>query len=193
MALAIYVVEADDASSFKLYDQSTWTAYDHDKLTAAVLTVVYDGTTYTHNVLAHLGGGPTLGSASSVNMVGESLTSYYTVSPADLLNGSTPLNDNYFPDGYYEITLEVTYDSSDLTDTTTQGFLSEGYLMASQLPLQIDIENFDYEENRLQFLAIALYQSAKWAGELGRENSLTTITDKLNSFLDARSISSVWS
>jgi len=195
MALTIFVVEADDASSFKLYDYTVWPAYDHDDATSAVLSVLYNGITYTHNVLAHLGGCSTLGGATSVNLVGTSVNSYYTVLPSDLLDSNlVALNATYFPDGYYEITLAVTTTSLGAeTDTVSQGFLSESYLMASQLPLQIDIDNFNYEENRIQFLCMALYQSAKWAGELGRETSFITITDKIDDILDARDISSIWS
>ena len=193
MALQIYIVEADDATYFKLYDQTVWVGYDHDLLTAATLTVVYDGTTYTHNILAHLGGGPVLGDATSVNMCGSSVNSYYEVHPHDLLSGSTPLNSTYFPDGYYDITLAVTYNAGALSANSTQGFLSETYQMAAQLPLQIDLNNFNYEENRLQFLCIAMLQGCKWAGELGRSTQFTKFTDKVNDFLEARDISGIWS
>jgi hypothetical protein len=96
MALDIYIVEADDAETFKLYDRTVWAAYDHDDILAATISVVYDGDTYTHNILVHLGGGPTLGGATSVNLCGTSVNSYYEVHPHDLLNGSTPLNTVYF-------------------------------------------------------------------------------------------------
>ncbi len=194
MALQIFIQEAANAETFKLYDQTVWVAYDNTKVTAATLTVVYDGNTYTDNILALLGGGPILGGPTSVNLCGTSVNSYYEVHPHDLLDGSTPLNATYFPDGYYEITLDITYTGTGaMTDTSTQGFLSETYQMASQLPLQIDMNNFDYEENRLQFLCIALLQSCVWAGNLGRSSQFTAITNKINSFLDARSISRIWS
>jgi hypothetical protein len=65
--------------------------------------------------------------------------------------------------------------------------------MASKLPLLIDIDDFDYEENRLQFLCIAMLRTATWAAELGREAEFTTLTNKINAFLDARSINEIWS
>jgi hypothetical protein len=188
MDLKVYIVESDDATTFKIYDQTAWTAYDHDDITAALLSVTYNGVTYTHNILTHMGGGPTLGDGTSVNLMGASANSYYTVSPSEFV---VPLNTTYFPDGYYSIKLDVTSTlEGALTDTSTQGFLSDTYLMASLLPLQIDIDNFNYEENRLQFLCIALMQSCKWAGELGRQTQFTTFTTKVNSFLNARDISS---
>ena len=194
MALEIYIVEANNAESFKIYDRTVWTSYDYSKVTAATLTVVYGGNTYTQDVLDLLPGGPTLGGVTSVNLVGTSVNSYLEITPSKLLDGSTPLAEVYFPDGYYEITLSVTYTGiGDMEDTSTQGFLSETYQMASQLPLQIDLNNFNYNENRLQFLCIALLQSCKWAGELGRETQFTSFTTKVNDFLDARSISKTWS
>ena len=190
--LKLYILEADNAESFKLYDQSDWAAFSDVNVTAASLTVEYNGTTYTYTtgtgLLADLAMDGTY-----INLCGTSANSYFEVTPDLLLSGTTELNSTYFPDGYYEITLDITYSAVDKSDTSTQGFLSETYLMAAQLPLQIDMNNFNYEENRLQFLCIALLQSCKWAGELGRETEFTTFTDKVNSFLDARSISSIWS
>jgi len=194
MALAVYVVEADDAESFKLYDQSTWAGFDWTKVSLVNLYVLYDGNTYSIKLYDTGDATNEIGlDGTYANLFGVSPNSYYAVTPDVLLDGITPLNDDYFPDAYYEITLEVTYNAVPLTDTTTQGFLSESYLIASQLPLQINLNDFNYEENRLQFLCIALMNSAKWAGELGRENQFTTITDKLNDFLDAREISAEWS
>lgn len=196
MALSIYVVESADAETFKLYDQSTWAPFTWGNVTIVDLTVVYNSTTYTHRLyktaptaVNHIGL-----DATYVNLFGTSANSYYAVTPAELLtSGGVALNATYFPDGYYEITLDVTYSAVIQTDTSTQGFLSESYLMASQLPLQIDLDNFDYEENRLQFLCIALLQSCKWAGDLGRQTQFELFSAKVNSFLDAKEISSVWS
>jgi len=190
--LKILIVESDNAESFKLYDQSDWAAFSHLNVTAATMTVEYEGTTYTYTtgtgLLVDLGMDGTY-----TNLCGVSVNSYFSVTPDILYSGATQLNSTYFPDGYYEITLNVTYSAVDKTDTSTQGFLSESYLIASQLPIMLNLDDFDYEENRLQFLCIALMNSAKWAGELGRPTSFTTITDKINSFLDARDISAVWS
>jgi hypothetical protein len=189
MALAIYIVESDDALSFKIYDQSDWSSLIWSNVSIVDLTVVYNNTIYTHRLyktapdaINHIGLNGTY-----VNLFGTSLNSYYSVAPYDLLDtGENALNPTYFPDGYYEITLDVTYSSTLLTDSATQGFLSETYLLASQLPLQIDLNNFNYEENRLQFLCIALLQSCKWAGELGRESQFTIFTEKVNNFLAQR-------
>ena len=192
MALDIYVVEADNAETFRIYDRTVWVGYDNTLATSVVLNVLYDGDTYTVDITALVAGGSVLGGATSVNLMGTSVNSYYEVTPDELLNGAVPLDAEYFPDGYYEITLAVTYDGGALTDTSEQGFLSEIYQMASQLPLQMDLNNFNYEENRLQFMCIALLQSCKWAGELGRSSQFTTFSDKVNEFLDARDISRIW-
>ena len=192
--LAIEIVEADNAETFRIYDRTTdWGAYDNSLATSVVVNVLYDGDIYTDDITALVGGGNVLGGVGSINLMGSSINSYYEVAPSDLLDGATPLDTTYFPDAYYEIELAVTYNAGDLTDTSEQGFLSEIYQMASQLPLQIDMNNFNYEENRLQFLCIALLQSCKWAGELGRESQFTTFAEKADEFLDARDISRIWS
>ena len=189
MALTIEIIEKEDASYFKLYDLTVWGGlFDHTLLTSAVLSVEYLGDTYTYDILADLAM-----DASYITFAGDSLNSYFEVYPNKLLNGAVPLNTTYFPDGYYEITLNIVYNGAADSDISNQGFLAESYLMASKLPLLIDPDNFDYEENRLQFLTIAMLRSATWAAELGRESEFITLTNKINDFLDARSINEIWS
>lgn len=188
--LVIEIIEKEDASLFKLYDLTVWGGlFVHTNVTSAELSVDYLGDTYTYDILADLGLDGTF-----ITLCGDSLNSYFEVTPDKLLNGTTPLNTTYFPDGYYEITLTVEYTGEGtMSDISNQGFLAESYLMASKLPLLIDPDNFDYEENRLQFLCIAMLRSATWAAELGRESEFTTLTNKINDFLDARSINEIWS
>jgi len=189
MALIIEVIEKEDASYFKLYDLTVWGGlFNHALVSSAVLSIEYLGNTYTYDILADIGL-----DASFITLFGDSLNSYFEVYPDKLLNGATPLNTTYFPDGYYEITLDIVYDGVADSDVSNQGFLAESYLMASKLPLLIDPDNFDYEENRLQFLTIAMLRSATWAAELGRQTEFTTLTNKINTFLDARSINEIWS
>jgi hypothetical protein len=189
MALDIEVIEKEDATYFKLYDLTVWGGmFNFALVTSAELSVDYLGTTYTYDILTDLGMDGTY-----ITLCGNSLNSYFEVYPIKLLNGTTPLNTTYFPDGYYEITLNVTYNAVDESDVSNQGFLAESYLMASKLPLLIDLDDFDYEENRLQFLCIAMLRCATWAAELGREAEFTTLTNKTNAFLDARSINEIWS
>jgi hypothetical protein len=194
VTLSIEIMENTDASGFKLYDLTAWSGlFDFTNVTAVSLEVEYNGATYTYTspagLLTDLGMGVTY-----VNLCGPALNSYFTVTPDKLLNGLTPLNSTYFPDDYYEITLFVTYTGEgDLEDYSHQGFLAENYMMASKLPLLIDIDNFDYEENRLQFLCIAMLRAATWAAELGRQSEFEELTDKVKDFLDARSINEIWS
>lgn len=189
MALDIEIIEKEDATYFKLYDLTVWGGlFDYTLVTAASLSVEHLGLTYTYDILTDLGMDGTY-----ITLCGDSLNSYFEVYPDKLLNGITPLNSTYFPDGYYEITLNITYNTIDESAVSNQGFLAESYLMASRLPLFIDPDNFDYEENRLQFLCIAMLRTATWAAELGRESEFTTLTNKVNDFLDARSINEIWS
>lgn len=191
--LNIYIAEADNAESFKLYDQSTWTAFSNANVALVNLKILYNGNYYEDKLYDVNDATNEIGlDGTYTNLFGTSSNSFYSVLPNQLENGSTPLSTTHFPDAYYEITLEVTYSAEDKTDTVSQGFLSETYLIASQLPFTIDLSNFNYNENRMQFLAIALLNSCKWAGELGRENQFKKFTEKVNSFLDARNISDLW-
>ena len=192
---AIEVMEEVDASGFKLYDLGSYSApvFTSASVTAIKIEVEYDGVTYTYDKVdaalkTEMGMGVTY-----INLCGPALNSYFLVTPDHLLNGATPLNSTYFPDGYYEITLTMTYDGTIYSDYSHQGFLAENYMMASKLPLTIDMNDFDYEENRLQFLCIALLRAATWAAELGRQTEFEEITEKVGDFLDARGISEIWS
>lgn len=187
--MTIEVIEKTDATGFKLYDLTAWAGgFNFALLSSAVLTVEYLGNTYTYDILTDLGMDGTY-----INMCGDALNSYFVVTPDKLSDGTDVLNTTYFPDGYYEITLDIDYNESLDSDVSNQGFLAETYMMASKLPLLIDPDNFDYEENRLQFLCIAMLRSATWAAQLGRETEFITLTNKINDFLDARSINEIWS
>ncbi len=194
IVLAIEVVENTDASDFKLYDLTAWApAFDSTNLTNVVLELEYGGDTYTYVPTAATMKAEMGIDGTYINLCGNALNSYFTVTPDHFYNGASQLNSTYFPDGYYEITLTITYSAVDYSDYSHQGFLAENYMMASKLPLSIDINDFDYEENRLQFLCIAMLRSATWAAELGRQTEFEEITDKVGDFLDARSIEEIWS
>ncbi len=194
MAFTIEIIEKEDATGFKLYDLTNWPfGYIPALATAVTLTVEYLGVTYTYTSVPGLLADMGCNTLGNLTLCGNALNSYFVVTPDHLYNGTSQLNSTYFPDGYYEITLTVTYNGVVESDYSYQGFLAESYLMASKLPLLIDMDDFDYEENRLQFLCIAMLRSATWAAELGRETDFTTLTAKINEFLDARSINEIWS
>ena len=197
LELNIYTEEQSDGQSFYLFDDTDWTevtAFDNTKLTYVNLIVHYDGTDYEHvlydsvAVIDHLGL-----DASFICLFGSSRTSYYEVIPSEILDADdNPLGETYFPDGFYEITVEITYDASDYDDSFQDAFIAEMYQMASQLPMQIDIDNFDYQENRIQFLIISLLDSCKWAAQRNRPDQFELFSEKVNNLLDARSISGIW-
>lgn len=195
--MTIDIIESTDATNFKLYDLTAWGGgFNHVLLTTITMELEYDGDTYTYYPV--YGGAANMKTemgiaAGYINLCGNANTSYFTVTPDHFYDGTTQLNSTYFPDGYYEITVYITYNAIDSSDYSHQGFLAETYMMASKLPLTIDIDNFDYEENRLQFLCIAMLRSATWAAELGRQTEFEELTDKINDFLDARSINEIWS
>jgi hypothetical protein len=197
LTLSVYTEEQSDASTAFVFDDSDWsgvTAFDNTKLTYVNIIVHYDGDDYEHVLydsglaIDHLGLG-----ASFICLFGTSRTSYYTLTPNELRNGSgDALADTYFPDGFYEVTVEITYDGSDYEDSFQDAFIAEMYQMASQLPLQIDIDNFDYQENRVQFLIISLLDSCRWAAQRNRPDQFELFAEKVNNLLDARGISGIW-
>ena len=196
MGLVIEIMEKEDASCFKLYDLTVYGGLFNYQLVnqlSLTLSVEHNGVIYTYVPRSSSLYNDMGIDATYINLCGSSLNSYFEVTPDRLQSGGAPLNTTYFPDGYYEITLSVIYNGVAESDVSNQGFLAESYLMASKLPLLIDPDNFDYEENRLQFLTIAMLRSATWAAELGRESEFRTLTNKINSFLDARSINEIWS
>jgi len=197
MALTIQfsVVEEDDGLSFRLYDETDWSGYDFIYLSSVVLTATYDGTDYSVTLYDVSKSINLLGiTPSYVNLVGESPTAYFEITPDLLVNDDgDAIGTTYFNDGYYEFSLVVTYDDVEYTGVYSAGFLAELTLMASQLPLQIDIYNFNYHENRIQFLLIALINSCKWAASLGKYTQFTQFVEKANALLSNRDIVPVWS
>ena len=196
--LTIEIVESTDATNFQLYDLTVWpVVFDDTKITSVTITLVYNSITYTYipaaaSVKAEMGIVP-----GYINLCGAAINSSFTVTPDHFYSAGVQLNSTYFPDGYYEITVSFVHTyvgyTTPVSDSSHQGFLAENYMMASKLPLSIDINNFDYEENRLQFLCIAMLRSATWAAELGRQTEFQELTTKVNDFLDARGINEIWS
>jgi len=194
--IIIAVEESNDATTFLLYDRTVWeVAFDNTTITSVLLTVTYDSVDYTLKLWDTADATDLTGLDNTyVNLFGTSVNSYYTADVADLLDTSgDPIDADRFPDGYYEINITVvhTIDGS-IEDTISEGFLSHAYCKATQLPLLIDLDDFDYHENRLQAILIALLNSTKRAAELGRSTQFTNKVTKINAFFDARSLSDCW-
>ena len=193
--LAIDADELTNATQFKLYDETVWGGFNNAQVTEVDLTVTYDGTDYTLELYDSVGGVNLIGlGASSVCLFGDSLNSYYSVNPEDILDGSgNGLDDDYFPDGYYTIKLDVTHSvEGAMTDTITEGFLAEAYCKSSQLPFELDVDDLDYHESRLQFLVLSMLDAAVRAAELARYTDFEDIVDTINNFYSARDLTDCW-
>lgn len=193
--LAIAVEEYSNATKFKLYDRTDWATFDETKVNEVILTVTYDSTDYTltlydEGVVDLLG----IDGGTFINLCGDAVNSYYDVNPEDITDVSgNGLDDDYFPDGYYEIKLDVDHDDEGaMTVTNTEGFLAEAYCKATQLPFELDIDDLDFEESRLQFLVIAMLDAAVRAAELSRYTDFDEIVTTINSFYSARSLTDCW-
>jgi len=192
-SLDIAISEQSDGETFKIYDQSDWTAltaFDHSLLTNVNLTITYDSTEYTYELVDTSGGVDEIGLLATFdNIFGNGSGAYLEIAPSDF----TPsLADTYYTDGYYTIKLEITYDTTDYEDTNYEGFLAHTKCKSTMLPLLIDMNNIDYKESRLHFMLIALLNSSEEAAEMGRKTQFEEKLVTINDILDSRDLSSCW-
>lgn len=194
--LVIDIDELSDGSAFKIYDRTDWSpAFDYTNVTNVLVTVTYNSTDYTLELVDTGESKDLIGMDSNfTNLFGSSCTANYEVACSSLLDGSSsPLAEERFEDGFYQIKLEVTYTGEgDMEDTSDQGFMAHAECRATLAPLKLDFDNFDYHYNRSLFLLIAELDSAKFAASLGRSTQFTTILNKITDFLDANNISRCW-
>ena len=185
--------EQSDGKTFKMYDTSDWTeltSFDHTLLTDVDLTVTYDGTDYTYTIVDTATAVDEIGLLATFdNMFGNGSGANFEVAPSDF---SVSMADTYYTDGYYTIKLDITYDTTDYSDTCYQGFLAHTTCKSTMLPLLIDMDNIDYKENRLHFMIIALLNAAEDAAEMGRETQFSEKLVIINDLLDARDIEDAW-
>ncbi len=197
---ATTITEQADAQSFYLYDDTVWTpdgGFTSTDLTAFAISVDYGTSTYSKTYTVGAGTSfdyDTTAASTYDNMFGIGRSAYWSVAPADLLlNGSgAAIAATYFPDGYYDFTISITYDTTAASKNVTKGFTAQADCKASQLPLLFDMNNYDYEERRLTFLIISLLNSATYAADLGRQLQFETIIGRINDFYDANDISNCW-
>ena len=191
--LDLQINQESDGETFKMYDRSDWTelaSFDHTLLTNVDLTVTYDGTDYTYELVDTGTAVDEIGLLATFdNIFGNGSSANFEVAPSDF---SVSMADTYYTDGYYTIKLDITYDTTDYSDTCYQGFLANTTCKAILLPLQIDMSNIDYKENRLQFMLIALLNSAEEVATMGRETQFEEKLETINSLLDARSLEAAW-
>lgn len=193
--LLIGVEEYSNATNFKLYDNTVWSSFSHSDITSVNLTVTYDSTDYTYKLWDTADAtDETSMDATFENLFGTSVNSYISIGPDDITDGSgTVLDATRFPDGYYQIKLDVVHTGDGaLTVTDSEGFLAEAYCKASQLPMLIDLSNFDHIESRLQRMVIAMLDAAVRAAELGRYSDFDDIVDTINNFYSARDLTDLW-
>lgn len=197
---AVTITEQADAKSFYLYDDTDWTpdgGYTSTNLTAFGISVDLNGSTYSKTYTVGAGGGndyDTTAASSYDNMFGIGRNAYWSVAPSDLLLGGSgsPIDSTYFPDGYYDFTVSITYDTTANSDTPKKGFTAQAAVKAAQLPLLFDMNNYDYEERRMTFLIVSLLDSASYAAELGRQTQFETVIGRINDFYDAKDLSNPW-
>jgi hypothetical protein len=196
----VSIVEYSGATSFYLYDDTDWTpdgGFVSTNLSALSVSIDLNGSTYSKDYTVGGGGSydyDTTAAFSYDNLFGIGRNAYWKVYPSDLLlNGTgSALADTYFPDGYYSITIGLTYDGTSTVDNVAKGFVAHASCKASQLPLMFDMNNYDYEERRLTFLIATLLNSAEYAAELGRQVQFETIIGRINDFYSANDISNCW-
>lgn len=104
---------------------------------------------------------------------------------------------NAFPDGYYEIKLYINTDGAeiivngevvdanvDFSYLNTQGFMVWARNYWRQLPVELDFDNLDYDENRSLYMLRALIESCESLGAVGRSYDFAkvqvTISEQFN-------------
>jgi len=193
--LKIAIEEYSNATNFKLYDQTIWGGFDNTDVSYVNLTVTYQGTDYTYKLWDDGDGTDETGmDGTFVNLFGDDVASYIDIAPSDLLSGvGVALDAVRFPDGYYQIKLNVTHAvEGAMTITNSEGFLAEAYCKSAELPFLLDIRDFDHHESRLQRMIISMLDAAVRAGELGRYTDFDVILDKINAFYSARDLTDLW-
>jgi len=178
-----------------LYDQTIWGGFDNTDVSYVNLTVTYQGTDYTYKLWDDGDGTDETGmDGTFVNLFGDDVASYIDIAPSDLLSGvGVALDAVRFPDGYYQIKLNVTHAvEGAMTITNSEGFLAEAYCKSAELPFLLDIRDFDHHESRLQRMIISMLDAAVRAGELGRYTDFDVILDKINAFYSARDLTDLW-
>jgi len=192
-SLDIAISEQSDGESFKIYDRSDWTeltAFDHSLLTNVNLTITYNSTEYTYELVNTGSAVDEIGLLATFdNIFGNGSGAYLEIAPSDF----TPsLADTYYTDGYYSIKLDITYDTTDYDDTNNEGFLAQTKCKSTMLPLLIDMNNIDYKESRLHFMIIALLNSSEEVAEMGRQTQFEEKLVTINDILDSRDLQSPW-
>lgn len=192
-SLDIVIAEQSDGESFKIYDRSDWTeltSFDHTLLTNVDLTVTYEGTDYTYVLVDDVPVVDEIGLLVTFdNIFGNGAGANMEILPSDFTES---IADTYYTDGYYSIKLDITYDTTDYTDTNNQGFLAATQCKSTMLPLLIDMDNIDYKESRLHFMIIALLSSAENAAEMSRKTQFDEKLVTINGLLDARDLEDAW-
>jgi len=202
--------ELSDATKFKLFDKTDWSPefkINWAKVLKVMLTVNYNSTDYTLKLYDTSDATNLIGlDATYINLFGTSCGSYYEVAPSSLKDGGgVALDDSFYTDGYYVVTLDVTISDNTwggeiigvgpnylLSDVDQQGFIAHAECRATLAPLMIDLDSYDYQYNRTLFLLIAQLDAVKSAAELGRQSQFETIIDKILDFLDANNIDKCW-
>lgn len=210
VTLNIESEELSDATKFKLFDKTAWDPefkVNYSKVVKVLLTVNYNSTDYTLKLYDTSDATNLIGlDLTYINLFGTSCGSYYEVAPSSLKDvGGTELDDSFYTDGYYVITLDVTISENTwggtivgtgpnylLSDEDQQGFIAHAECRATLAPLEIDLDSYDYQYNRTLFLLLAQLNAAKSAAELGRQSQFETIIDKIIDFLDANDIDKCW-
>jgi len=193
--LKIAIEEYSNATNFKLYDQTIWGGFDNTDVSYVNLTVTYQGTDYTYKLWDDGDGTDETGmDGTFVNLFGDDVASYIDIAPSDLLSGvGVALDAVRFPDGYYQIKLNVTHAvEGAMVITNYEGFLAEAYCKSAELPFLLDIRDFNHYESRLQRMIISMLDGAVRAAELGRYTDFDAILDKINAFYSARDLTDLW-
>lgn len=178
LELETTVLEADDALSFKIWDNSTGWNDEEETTDVAVLTVI-------HSVYGTI----------ELDIIGADYAAYLSDDGLEVTLEDLGLDDeDFFVDGYYQIKLTLSNDSSVTEEeyTNHQAFLSHNRSKARKVASKLTYPDMDYTANYEAFLLIALMAGAEEQVSTGDITRFSETMEMINEIFEKYEIDDVF-
>jgi hypothetical protein len=188
LELKTTVIISQDAVSFRIKDASTGWGTGGDPASGAIQKAVL-GITGQH-----------LDAAVYIDIT-SSWADFLSADGKTILAAEVLATWLAFPDGYYEIKLYINTDGQeiivngavvdgnvDFSYLNTQGFMVWARNLWRRLPTTLDLDNFDYLENRKIYMIRAFIESCESAGAVARSNDFINMQRTIASEFNLRGI-----
>ena len=170
------VIESAKAESFRIYDATTnWGGTNPAKTDVTAASLIIEKDNDGNPVTIEL-----FNSGKWAELIGEN--------GLEVLISDFDIDLSGFPDAYYSILLVVTALAVEYEYDNTQGFLAYMREACRKLPLALDYEVFDYEENRIYYQMNLLMEGAEADANVGLIDRFNRKTDYISEQLNLRGI-----